>query len=916
MSEEELFYLALKKGPGDRGTFLDAACAGDGALRNRVEALLQAHANPRSFWAGAAVEPPTDSLTAPGEPTAEFPAAFPSGGPIGPYKLLRLLGEGGMGEVWLAEQTEPVRRQVALKLIKTGMDSKQVLARFEAERQALALMDHPNIARVLDAGASTARPFFVMELVKGAPVTRFCDERRLGVKERVGLFVTVCQAVQHAHQKGVIHRDLKPSNVLVALDDDGPVPKVIDFGIAKATGQRLTEKTLFTGLGSVVGTPEYMSPEQAEFDQLDIDTRSDIYSLGVLLYELLTGTTPLDRERVRRLSVLEVLRLVREEEPPRPSTRLSAAAGSPARAESRGPEARQLSAAVRGDLDWIVMKCLEKDRNRRYETASALAEDLQRYLNDHPVLARPPSAGYRFRKFARRNRVALATAAALLSAVAAGIGLVWEQRQKALHERDNANAQKARAEANLRRARRVVDSYFTAVSDNVLLRQPELEPLRRQLLLDAVKFHREFVAEHQDDPQYRAELVATYFRIAILSYEIGPGEDWIAALEQGVEVMEEFRKQKPDLAAYGSLREGLRWINAGGKWHARDQDVAFRVFDRARRIWEELVAEYPEVPGFRNELATFHLALGAIHDARDHDYEAAVVGHARAAGLWRELIRTDPRPDYRIALTITASNLNLYLTVLGREAERGAAARESLATAAGLVAEYPGVPAYREMLAFVQEHHGSSDEHFGRAAEAVAWYRQMTDGLAALVREYPTVRRYKTGLVRGRRSFAELLWALGRRDEAGEVYRAAREMEAAISPDDYPMLDSTARSLAACPDPRYRDTTRAVAVATRAVAANPREPDYLATLGIAHYHAGDYRAAAGTFERALREGHRPDSDTGFYLAMTYWRLGEKAKAREWYDRGRGLVRKNQVHTAASQRVLRAAEAVLAGREPD
>jgi tetratricopeptide (TPR) repeat protein len=821
-----------------------------------------------------------------------------------------------MGEVWMAEQTEPVRRQVAVKLIKAGMDSTQVLARFEAERQALDLMDHPNIARVLDAGTSTGRPFFVMELVRGVPVTRFCDERRLGVKQRVELFAAVCRAVQHAHQKGVIHRDLKPSNVLVTLHDEKPVPKVIDFGIAKATGRQLTDKTLFTGFGSVVGTPEYMSPEQAEFDQLDIDTRSDVYSLGVLLYELLTGTTPLDRERVRRLSVLEVLRLVREEEPPRPSTRLSTAAGLLAIAAGRGPEARQRSAAVRGDLDWIVMKCLEKDRTRRYETASALADDLRRYLNDHPVLARPPSAGYRFRKFARRNRAALATAAVVLTAAGAGVGAVWEQRQEAIRERDNATEQKARAEANLRRARRVVDSYFTAVSDNVLLQQPALEPLRRQLLLDAVKFHREFVAEHQDDPAYRAELVAACFRIAILSYEIGPGEDWVAALEQGVGAMEEFRKQKPELDAYGSLREGLRWINAGGKWHARDQDVAFRAFDRARRMWEEMVAEYPDVPGFRNELATFHLALGVICDARDHDYAAAVVGHSRAAGLWRELIRTDPRPDYRIALSITVSNLNLYLTALGREAEQREAARESLATAAGLVAEFPGVPAYREMLAFVHEHHGAADEHFGRPAEAVTWYRRMTDGLAALVREYPTVRRYKTGLVRGRQSFAELLWALGRTDEAGEVYRAARGMEAAISPDDYAMLDSTARSLAACPAPRYRDTARAVAIATRNVELNPREPDYLATLAITQYYAGDYRAAVRSFERAIREGHRPDSDTGFYLAMTYWGLGDEDKAREWYDRAGSLVRKNQAHTAASQRVLRAAGAVLAGREPD
>ena len=330
---------------------------------------------------------------------------------IGNYKLLQVIGEGGMGTVYMAEQTTPVRRTVALKLIKAGMDSRQILARFGAERQALALMDHPNIARVFDAGATdTGRPYFVMELVKGIPITRFCDERRLTTRERLELAIPVCQAVQHAHQKGVIHRDLKPSNVLVALYDGKPVPKVIDFGVAKAAGPRLTEQTLCTDFGAVVGTLEYMSPEQAELNQLDIDTRSDIYSLGVLLYELLTGTTPLDRKRLKAAAILELLRVIREEESPRPSLRLSTTEELPSIAACRNIEPRKLSGLVRGELDWIVMKALEKDRNRRYETANGLAADLRRYLDDEPVQACPPSAAYRFRKFARRNRAAVVTA--------------------------------------------------------------------------------------------------------------------------------------------------------------------------------------------------------------------------------------------------------------------------------------------------------------------------------------------------------------------------------------------------------------------------------------------------------------------------------------------------------------------------
>src|SRR5881296_2254098 len=312
----------------------------------------------------------------------------------------------------MAEQEQPVRRRVALKVIKEGMDSRQVIARFEAERQALALMDHPNIAKVFDAGTTdTGRTYFVMELVKGVPITRYCDEHRLTPRERLELFVPVCQAVQHAHHKGIIHRDLKPSNVMVCLYDSKPVPKVIDFGVAKAAGQPLTEKTLVTGFGALVGTLEYMSPEQAEINQLDVDTRSDIYSLGVLLYELLTGSPPFSRKELEKAGMLEMLRVIREDEPSKPSTKLSTAERLPTLAANRGTEPAKLTKLVRGELDWIAMKALEKDRNRRYETANAFAADVQRYLDDVPVQACPPSALYRFRKFTRRNKVALTTAA-------------------------------------------------------------------------------------------------------------------------------------------------------------------------------------------------------------------------------------------------------------------------------------------------------------------------------------------------------------------------------------------------------------------------------------------------------------------------------------------------------------------------
>jgi serine/threonine protein kinase len=365
MTEESIFAAALEKTTiADRAAFLDEACAGDTGLKLRVEALLKAHER-------------SGDLLDPTDATANLPPARPIEGPgsqIGPYKLREKIGEGGMGVVYLAEQEKPVKRRVALKIIKPGMDTEQVVARFEAERQALALMDHASIAKVLDAGATeTGRPYFVMELVRGVPITDYCDTVCLTPKERLELFIPVCQAIQHAHQKGIIHRDVKPSNVLVTMQDGKPAPKIIDFGIAKATEQRLTERSLYTQHGTVMGTLEYMSPEQAELSALDVDTRTDIYALGVLLYELLTGTTPLERQKLREAGYAEILRRIREEEPPRPSTRLSGSHDSlPSVAAQRRTDPGKLPKLVRGELDWIVMKAIEKDRSRRYETANGL----------------------------------------------------------------------------------------------------------------------------------------------------------------------------------------------------------------------------------------------------------------------------------------------------------------------------------------------------------------------------------------------------------------------------------------------------------------------------------------------------------------------------------------------------------------
>jgi serine/threonine protein kinase len=435
-NQEEIIFDVARKltDPARRKVFLDQACADDADLRLRVEELLVVQNDAEHFFAegGSALRFPGGNGGLAEEPGISddaasriSPADEQPGAQIEQYKLLQKIGEGGCGAVYMAEQEEPIRRRVALKIIKLGMDTRRVIARFEAERQALAMMDHPNIARVLDAGATAmGRPYFVMELVRGIKITEFCNQNHLDTQQRLQLFVEVCHAVQHAHQKGIIHRDIKPSNILVTLHDGVPVPKVIDFGIAKATETRLTDKTLFTAYEQIIGTPAYMSPEQAEMSGLDIDTRSDIYSLGVLLYELLTGKTPFDSKELLKSGLDQMRRTLRETEPYRPSARLHTLQGAEltATAEQRQVEPPKLISLLRGDLDWIVMKALEKDRRRRYETANGLAMDIHRYLSNEPVAARPPSRLYRFQKLVRRNKVVFAAGAAVTAALVVGLG--------------------------------------------------------------------------------------------------------------------------------------------------------------------------------------------------------------------------------------------------------------------------------------------------------------------------------------------------------------------------------------------------------------------------------------------------------------------------------------------------------------
>jgi eukaryotic-like serine/threonine-protein kinase len=461
--EVAVFAAALELPADQRGAYLRQACGGDAALRRQVEALLRVHDDAGNFFEKlASVAQPIAAGGAMPDSTGNIRIlamhSEKPGDKIGPYKLLQQIGEGGCGVVYMAEQEVPVRRRVALKVIKLGMDTKSVIARFEAERQALALMDHPHIAKVLEAGATDkGRPYFVMELVRGVKITDYCDENDFSTTSRLGLFIQVCHAIQHAHQKGIIHRDIKPSNILVADHDGVPVPKIIDFGIAKATtDQRLTDKTLFTALEQFIGTPAYMSPEQATLSGLDIDTRSDIYSLGVLLYELLTGKTPFEAKRLLEAGLDEVRRIIREEEPVRPSTKLHTleAAEQTTVARHRRSDPPKLAHLIRGDLDWIVMKCLEKDRARRYETANGLAMDIQRHSNDEPVTARPPSAAYKLQKAWQRNKLVFTAAAAIIAILMVGIAVSSWQAIEAGRARNAAQAAEQSEKQQRERAER------------------------------------------------------------------------------------------------------------------------------------------------------------------------------------------------------------------------------------------------------------------------------------------------------------------------------------------------------------------------------------------------------------------------------------------------------------------------------
>ncbi|HKB02665.1 MAG TPA: protein kinase [Gemmataceae bacterium] len=889
--------------PADRGTYIARACEGDTTLRAKVERLVSAYFRAGTFLDDLVPDPAATADPAP----AEGPGTL-----IGPYRLMELIGEGGMGVVFVAEQHHPVRRMVALKLIKPGMDTREVVARFEAERQALALMDHPNIARVLDAGVTDrGRPYFVMELVRGIPVTHYCDRAHMGVRDRLRLFVQVCQAVQHAHQKGVIHRDLKPSNVLVTEHDGTPVAKVIDFGVAKAMGQQLTDKTVYTRVLQLVGSPLYMSPEQAGLGGLDVDTRADIYALGVLLYELLTGTTPFDKERFKTAEYDEVRQILREEEPPKPSTRLSTlGAAAVTVSANRQSEPRKLSTLVRGELDWLIMKALEKDRNRRYQTANGLAADVQRYLAGEAVFAVPPSVGDRLRKFARRNRRALVSAAFLAGMLLVLIGgLAWVVSDRAarrvrtalevngfLHRADSLYAENHLPEA-VAEARKARDALGPAggaeagLQGRVRLRLAELETAAslEEILLD------EWVGPGVWDQAY-----AEYARVF---------------QEYGIDLSALSTEEAAGRIAGSAIKLDLvlaldRWASAW-RTDSRGLDPAqwrrLQAISRAAdpdpwRLRYNAAAEAEDVKVLRE------LADGADPSRLRTRVLAALGTSLRAAGdveasvaFLRKVQRRHPA-DYSINASLAWSLRSLKPP------------------------KWDEAIAFRRIVVAVRPQSSTANWYLG-------WSLHTAGKLDEAMAYYETVIALDPGHAPAHFSLANILRIRGKPEEAMVHFRKAVD----LLPTDPNPLNGLAWELLTSADPRLRDPAKAVEMAKKVVDLSVNQSDdrdaigrdrlgnYWNTLGVAHYRAGNVDEALAALQKSLdiaeggecRAKGRDDRyvcEDWLFLAMIDWKQGRQGEARKWYDRAAEWMAKEAPSKELEIHGFRAEAAALMGVE--
>jgi eukaryotic-like serine/threonine-protein kinase len=811
--------------------------------------------------------------------TIDFNAPIPVEGPgsrVGSYKLLGILGEGGFGIVYLAEQEKPICRRVALKILKAGMDTKQIIARFEAERQALAMMDHTNIAKIFDAGTTdTGRSYFAMELVHGERITAYCDRHRLPLEERLTLFVPVCQAVQHAHQKGIIHRDIKPSNVLVAVVDDQPVPKIIDFGVAKAMAQPLTEQSVFTEQGQLIGTPEYMSPEQAEMSNLDIDTRSDIYSLGVLLYELLTGDLPFDRRTLRQAGLDEIRRIIREVEPPKPSTKISTlGAGSRENADKRRSDPQSLRRRLRQELDWIVMKTLEKDRTRRYATAMALAEDIQRYLTREPVQAGPPGNWYRFSKYARRYRMPLgivAVFAAFLVAITllAVRGYYRESslrtaaetaEKKAVEEHLRAEREKEKAKANFEMALDAVKKYYTQVADDPRLKPHNLETLRRDLLESANEFYEKLINQEADDTHLQLERVWAYIARGEIEMAIGNRSEAETAYKNalaGATRLTRIYGEPASVVLTNSLHNlGCLYAETG---RAKEAETAYQA---ALPLLKILMEMHPEIPRYQDGLATLQGDLGNLYYSTGRADEAEAA-YKEAIAVQKILAEKDPEsPKYQNNLASFLNNLGLLYQAAGRATETEMAYKEALAIFQILAEKHPEAPEYQKNLASSHDNLGIIYQAAGRTKEAEAAYEKALAIAKILAEKHPEVPKYQNDLADSINNLGNFYHASCRAKEAEAAYKEALAIFQILAqthpgvPEYQDDLSGIYNNLGIL----YQDTDRsteaeaaqkeALAIQKNLAEKHPEVPNYQNGLAASHYNLGNFYQAAGRSKEA------------------------------------------------------------------
>jgi tetratricopeptide (TPR) repeat protein/tRNA A-37 threonylcarbamoyl transferase component Bud32 len=848
---------------------------------------------------------------------------------IGPYKLLEEIGEGGMGLVFVAEQQQPIKRRVALKIIKPGMDSRQVIARFEAERQALALMDHPHIAKVHDGGTTReGRPYFVMELVKGTPITDYCDRQRLTNRQRLQLFLDVCHAVQHAHQKGIIHRDLKPSNILVSLQDLTAVVKVIDFGIAKATSGRLTDKTVYTAFAQMIGSPLYMSPEQAGLSDSDVDTRSDVYSLGVLLYELLTGTTPFDREQFKKASDDEMRRMIREDEPPRPSTRRSTIeqAERSTIAERRGLEPRRLSQQLRGELDWIVMKALEKDRNRRYESASAFAADVQRYLDDEPVQACPPSAAYRFRKFARRNKVALVTTGLVAAALVIGTAVsVWQAveanaaRNLADKRLENEQQARAEAEAHFQKALNAVKQMLMGVGDERVAAIPQMKETRQRLLDEALAFYTDLIASNPRHSQ-------AYVERGVLHRRMGKVEQARTDYEKAIEC-------DPDNAKAIFQLGKLHWQQLGS-----GDEIVLPYLRRAQElrptdpIFHFEIAGYYEVTGRPKEAAAAYRKAAQLFPPGSAEAYLNLAHACKFVGDRRGVIE-----NLEKCLSITTSNNYTHFYAhcelgglhshLGQYEQALAHYTKALERArvdsGSLGAPYLA----RGEIYLRQKNYSAGLSDLNRAIElrplSPHWYKRRGLAHFRLQHYEEALADIAKGVELKPDDLTNLGWGISPEDVVScsdEKFRTGwnalfhKTGEFFKSKPDAPGMaewhNELAWLLANYPGLKLGEPGQAVAHAKKAVELAPGRSDFWNTLGVAQYRNGAWKAAIEALMKSVQIGKGGDSNDFFFLAMAHGQLNEKEKARAWYDRAVAWMDKYQPQNKELKRFHAEATALL------